>query len=167
MGCALSSAEKEAVQRSLAIDKTLASESATKKDEIKLLLLGKPVDLCMHAKGISICLQLYSISIVSCDQFRQLPLLCAYVRVSLFQVASSKITLFMIDLGALHRRGVALQDLGVQNYVDCSAESISRSTLQQSVCSQASQLASSTASNVYVHCTFRDQSTSLATQYTQ
>lgn len=47
MGCALSSAEKEAVQRSLAIDKTLATENATKQNEIKLLLLGKPLDLCM------------------------------------------------------------------------------------------------------------------------
>ena len=46
MGCALSSAEKEAVQRSLAIDKTLATENATKQNEIKLLLLGKPIDLC-------------------------------------------------------------------------------------------------------------------------
>ena len=41
MGCALSSAEKEAVQRSMAIDKTLATENATKQNEIKLLLLGK------------------------------------------------------------------------------------------------------------------------------
>ena len=41
MGCALSSAEKEAVQRSLAIDKTLATEGATKQNEIKLLLLGE------------------------------------------------------------------------------------------------------------------------------
>ena len=49
MGCALSSAEKEAVQRSLAIDKTLATENATKQNEIKLLLLGKPNDL-LYAK---------------------------------------------------------------------------------------------------------------------
>lgn len=47
MGCALSSAEKEAVQRSLAIDKTLATENATKQNEIKLLLLGKRTDLCV------------------------------------------------------------------------------------------------------------------------
>lgn len=40
MGCALSSAEKEAVQRSIAIDQTLARESAYKQNEIKLLLLG-------------------------------------------------------------------------------------------------------------------------------
>ena len=49
MGCALSSAEKEAVQRSLAIDKTLATENATKQNEIKLLLLGKPNDLPVYA----------------------------------------------------------------------------------------------------------------------
>jgi hypothetical protein len=50
MGCALSSAEKEAVQKSLAIDKTLAAENATKQNEIKLLLLGKPIHLssCVH-----------------------------------------------------------------------------------------------------------------------
>ena len=41
MGCALSSAEKEAVQRSIAIDQTLARESAYKQNEIKLLLLGE------------------------------------------------------------------------------------------------------------------------------
>ena len=59
MGCALSSAEKEAVQRSLAIDKTLATEGATKQNEIKLLLLGECVclkererdrrDVCVYA----------------------------------------------------------------------------------------------------------------------
>lgn len=41
MGCALSTAEKDAVQRSLAIDKSLASEGAFRQNEIKLLLLGK------------------------------------------------------------------------------------------------------------------------------
>lgn len=41
MGCALSSQEKEAVQRSLDIDKTLASEYSSKSKEVKLLLLGK------------------------------------------------------------------------------------------------------------------------------
>jgi len=40
MGCALSTAEKDAVQRSLAIDKSLASEGAFRQNEIKLLLLG-------------------------------------------------------------------------------------------------------------------------------
>jgi len=43
MGCALSTAEKDAVQRSLAIDKSLASEGAFRQNEIKLLLLGKLV----------------------------------------------------------------------------------------------------------------------------
>ena len=43
MGCALSTAEKDAVQRSLAIDKSLASEGAFRQNEIKLLLLGKSV----------------------------------------------------------------------------------------------------------------------------
>lgn len=42
MGCVLSSAEKEAVERSMAIDKTLATEGVTKQNEIKLLLLGEP-----------------------------------------------------------------------------------------------------------------------------
>ena len=46
MGCALSSAEKEAVQRSMAIDKTLATEGATKQNEIKLLLLGESLIAC-------------------------------------------------------------------------------------------------------------------------
>ncbi|XP_064393535.1 guanine nucleotide-binding protein G(o) subunit alpha-like [Halichondria panicea] len=40
MGCALSSQEKEAVQRSLEIDKKLASEQGSKSKEVKLLLLG-------------------------------------------------------------------------------------------------------------------------------
>ena len=61
MGCALSSAEKEAVQRSLAIDKTLATENATKQNEIKLLLLGEPVNQCTIA-----------MSIARCNYFRQL-----------------------------------------------------------------------------------------------
>lgn len=43
MGCALSSAEKEAVQRSLAIDKSLATEGVCRQNEIKLLLLGEYV----------------------------------------------------------------------------------------------------------------------------
>lgn len=41
MGCALSTHEKDAVQRSLAIDKALASEGAYRQNEIKLLLLGE------------------------------------------------------------------------------------------------------------------------------
>ena len=41
MGCVMSQAEKEAAQKSLAIDKTLASENVQKKNEVKLLLLGK------------------------------------------------------------------------------------------------------------------------------
>ena len=41
MGCALSTSEKEATQRSLAIDRTLASDNALKRNEIKLLLLGE------------------------------------------------------------------------------------------------------------------------------
>lgn len=40
MGCALSTAEKDAVQRSLDIDKNLASENVQRQNEIKLLLLG-------------------------------------------------------------------------------------------------------------------------------
>lgn len=40
MGCALSTLDKEATQRSLAIDRTLASDNALKRNEIKLLLLG-------------------------------------------------------------------------------------------------------------------------------
>ena len=41
MGCALSTAEKDAVQRSLDIDKSLASENVQRQNEIKLLLLGE------------------------------------------------------------------------------------------------------------------------------
>ena len=41
MGCALSSAEKDAVQRSMDIDKSLASENTHRQNEIKLLLLGE------------------------------------------------------------------------------------------------------------------------------
>ena len=41
MGCALSSQEKEAVQRSMEIDKKLASEHGSKSKEVKLLLLGE------------------------------------------------------------------------------------------------------------------------------
>ena len=41
MGCALSTAEKDAVQRSLDIDKNLASENVQRQNEIKLLLLGE------------------------------------------------------------------------------------------------------------------------------
>eukprot|EP00731_Ephydatia_muelleri_P027042 Em0018g1142a len=40
MGCVMSQAEKEAAQKSHAIDKTLASENGQKKNEVKLLLLG-------------------------------------------------------------------------------------------------------------------------------
>ena len=77
MGCALSSAEKEAVQRSLAIDKTLATENATKQNEIKLLLLGKPNDLPVSLYAI---VSLFSvISRAVC--FLQLPFIMYYVRV--------------------------------------------------------------------------------------
>ncbi len=41
MGCALSSQEKEAAQRSSEIDKRLASENGTKSKQVKLLLLGE------------------------------------------------------------------------------------------------------------------------------
>ena len=68
MGCALSSAEKEAVQRSIAIDQTLARESAYKQNEIKLLLLGESLasrgGVCnsrvqaafMHRVSVCVCL---------------------------------------------------------------------------------------------------------------
>lgn len=41
MGCAMSQAEKEATQRSLEIDRTLASDNVYRQNEIKLLLLGE------------------------------------------------------------------------------------------------------------------------------
>lgn len=41
MGCALSNTEKDAVQRSLEIDKALASDGRFRQNEIKLLLLGE------------------------------------------------------------------------------------------------------------------------------
>ncbi len=41
MGCALSAQEKEAAQRSLEIDKRLASEHGSKSKQVKLLLLGE------------------------------------------------------------------------------------------------------------------------------
>lgn len=43
MGCVMSQAEKEAARKSIAIDKTLASENVQKRNEIKLLLLGELV----------------------------------------------------------------------------------------------------------------------------
>lgn len=81
MGCALSSAEKEAVQRSLAIDKTLATENATKQNEIKLLLLGKPNDLPVYA---NLKITLLAWSAAQRDCFLQLPFInmtLYYVRV--------------------------------------------------------------------------------------
>jgi len=41
MGCALSTAEKEAEKKSEAIDRGLAAEGRNRSNEIKLLLLGE------------------------------------------------------------------------------------------------------------------------------
>ena len=51
MGCVMSQAEKEAAQKSLAIDKTLASENVQKRNEVKLLLLGKYTTLRARARA--------------------------------------------------------------------------------------------------------------------
>ena len=44
MGCALVTGDKDA-ERSIAIDERLAYENSKKKNEVKLLLLGKPIKL--------------------------------------------------------------------------------------------------------------------------
>lgn len=53
MGCVMSQAEKEAAQKSHAIDKTLASENVQKKNEVKLLLLGELAALNSIAGSIN------------------------------------------------------------------------------------------------------------------
>lgn len=65
MGCALSTAEKDAVQRSLAIDKSLASEGAFRQNEIKLLLLGKLV--------FTVVIELYTSINSACKTSRVVP----------------------------------------------------------------------------------------------
>lgn len=44
MGCTISSGEKEAVERSKKIDKTLRADGEKAAREVKLLLLGKRAD---------------------------------------------------------------------------------------------------------------------------
>ncbi len=43
MGCAISSGEKEAVERSKKIDKDLRADGEKAAKEVKLLLLGMPI----------------------------------------------------------------------------------------------------------------------------
>ena len=54
MGCVMSQAEKEAMQRSIAIDRTLASENAYRAKEVKLLLLGG-FDLAIYQRKLHAC----------------------------------------------------------------------------------------------------------------
>jgi len=74
MGCALSTAEKDAVQRSLAIDKSLASEGAFRQNEIKLLLLGKLV--------FTVVIELYTSINSACKASRVVPVLSTGLQVT-------------------------------------------------------------------------------------
>ena len=74
MGCALSTSDKDllaATQRSSAIDERLAYESARRRNEIKLLLLGKYTSKAVRlvysfvTDGFKLCLSENSMFIVS------------------------------------------------------------------------------------------------------